>query len=440
MKRYSLFCGLLLHSLVSFAQINVINATDGSMTVTPKGIRGKLPTDQSQDTENVVLGDGALKSNTKANRNVAIGRNALTTQSFSNSNTAYATDNVAIGNNALATNNPTSTANGSKNVAVGSSAMQFNTTGTNNTGVGFGALYLNTTGAQNTALGTTALNINTTGSNNVAVGYLTLRTNTTGSGNSAFGREALRANAIGNNNVAIGGDALFASTGDNNTAIGYQSGYISQGNRNVFIGYKAGYSYNTSDMLIIENTDSQKGIIVGNFATNKLGINYTLSEVDARDETLQVDGDAFKSTGSGNWIVPSDRRLKKNIEYLNSEAMLQKVMALKGVTYHWIDPKRGTDKMYGFIAQELQTVFPYNVKESKNGYLSASYGALDPMLVEAIKALEQRGTLLNEEQQVLKNQLETIEDQVASIQSQLTAALAEHTIHKQKISPRNQKK
>lgn len=417
MKKYILFLGIVLINWASFAQINVINAVDGSMTVTPKGIRGKLPTDQSQDTENVVLGDGALKSNTKANRNVAIGRNTLSTQSFSNSNTAYATDNVAIGNNALATNNPTSTANGSKNVAVGSSALQFNTTGLNNTGIGFGALYLNSTGSQNTALGTTALNINTFGSNNSAVGYLTLRTNTLGSGNSAFGREALRANAIGNNNVAIGGDALFGSIGDNNTAIGYQSGYITQGYRNVFIGYKAGYSYNNSDMLIIENSDAQKGIIVGNFVTNKLGINYTLSEIDARDETLQVDGDAFKSTGSGNWIVPSDRRLKKNIEYLNSEAMLQKIVALKGVTYNWLDPKRGTEKMYGFIAQELQTVFPENVKENKSGYLSASYGAFDPMLVESIKALEQRGRTLQSEQNTLKAELTDIENRLSQIEN-----------------------
>jgi trimeric autotransporter adhesin len=36
----------------------------------------------------------------------------------------------------------------------------------------------------------------------------------------------------------------------------------------------------------------------------------------------------------------------------------------------------------------LREVFPNNVKEDKEGYLSASYGSYDPIIIESIKALK----------------------------------------------------
>jgi trimeric autotransporter adhesin len=113
-----------------------------------------------------------------------------------------------------------------------------------------------------------------------------------------------------------------------------------------------------------------------------------------------VVGEAFKTAGTGNWIIPSDRRLKENIVYLDSQQMLDKVLKMKGVSYNWIDKSRGTDKVIGFIAQDLQTVFPENVKTDKEGYLSASYGAYDPMIIESIKALKE---LIDDQRQEITN-------------------------------------
>jgi Chaperone of endosialidase len=123
---------------------------------------------------------------------------------------------------------------------------------------------------------------------------------------------------------------------------------------------------------------------------------------------LYVAGSAFKDVGGGNWDSPSDRRLKKDIQYLDSQKMLQKVLALKAATYHWIDRSKDQSLQYGFIAQELREVFPTTVKENANGYLSASYGNFDPMLVEAIKGLYE---LI----QAQKGEISTLRAQVQSM-------------------------
>ena len=74
----------------------------------------------------------------------------------------------------------------STNTALGSSALNENTTGYNNTAIGRTALTSNTTGSNNTASGLQALNSNTTGSSNTAIGTSALLSNTTGSGNTAL--------------------------------------------------------------------------------------------------------------------------------------------------------------------------------------------------------------------------------------------------------------
>lgn len=116
---------------------------------------------------------------------------------------------------------------------------------------------------------------------------------------------------------------------------------------------------------------------------------------------LEVEGNAYKTVGGGNWDSPSDRRLKKDITYLDSQEILQKVLQLKGANYRWIDEKKGKDLQYGFIAQELREVFPTKVQQHADGYLSATYGDFDPMLVESIKALK---ALIDEQREMIAEQ------------------------------------
>ena len=82
----------------------------------------------------------------------------------------------------------------------------------------------------------------------------------------------------------------------------------------------------------------------------------------------------------------SDSRLKKNILYL--ENSLKKVMDLKGISYEW---KQGTPGIhFGFVAQEMEEVFPELVLTDNNGFKSIDYTSIIPLTVEAIKEQQLR--------------------------------------------------
>ncbi len=84
----------------------------------------------------------------------------------------------------------------------------------------------------------------------------------------------------------------------------------------------------------------------------------------------------------------SDRRYKRNIRTLTGS--LGNVLQLRGVNYAWKRnefPSRAFDDKphTGFIAQELEKLYPEMVLTDDEGYKSVDYGRLTPVLVEAIK-------------------------------------------------------
>ena len=85
-------------------------------------------------------------------------------------------------------------------------------------------------------------------------------------------------------------------------------------------------------------------------------------------------------TANGNVTAYSDARLKKDVERI--EGALQKVQALRGVTY---TRKDSGERQTGVIAQEVQEVLPEAVQEGE--YLSVAYGNLVGLLIEAVKEL-----------------------------------------------------
>jgi hypothetical protein len=256
----------------------------------------------SSGNQNTANGYAALYNNTTANQNTAIGYQTLFTQSY-NPGTDWNSGNVAVGHEALYSNQPTSTANGINNTAVGNYALRANTTGAYNTANGYAALYSNITGAKNTANGQDALYYNTAGNNNTANGYDALVSNNTGSHNTASGVNALYSNTSGSYNTANGKGALYSNTtGYENTASGEGSLFYNTtasrntaiGNsalllqsydpgspwvsNNVAVGYQALFSNQpTSTAVGINNT------AVGNYAlyTNTTGIYNTASGMNA---------------------------------------------------------------------------------------------------------------------------------------------------------------
>lgn len=89
--------------------------------------------------------------------------------------------------------------------------------------------------------------------------------------------------------------------------------------------------------------------------------------------------------GAATWVSgsPSDRNLKTNIKELGSD-MLSKVLSLAGVSYNWKD-KSDPETRIGFIAQDVEKVFPEVVYTNDKGVKSVDYDKLVAPLVEAVK-------------------------------------------------------
>ena len=68
--------------------------------------------------------------------------------------------------------------------------------------------------------------------------------------------------------------------------------------------------------------------------------------------------------------------------------------------------KRPEEIQYGFIAQNIQEVFPTLVSTDGLGFLQTSYGTLDAMKVEAMRALDNQIRELESQNAVLQTQLD----------------------------------
>ena len=129
---------------------------------------------------------------------------------------------------------------------------------------------------------------------------------------------------------------------------------------------------------------------------------------------LEVNGGAFKTAGTGEWRIHSDKRLKKNITPLDSEEMLSKLLQLQGVQYEWDDQQTGLNRpkgiQYGFTAQNIQEVFPKFVTEDGLGFLQTAYGTYDAMYVECFRALNEKMETLEQETEALETEFGALDE------------------------------
>jgi len=394
---------------------------------------------------NTVVGASALNSNTTGSNNTAVGYQA----GYANTTGA---SNVFVGNGA-GVNSTTS----SFHTVVGKDAMAVNTTGAENSVFGQGALYANTTGSNNVAVGRLALTANTTASNNTAVGYQAGYSNTTATNNVFLGYQAgytqTTAGAGGGANTYLGYRAGYSATGYYNTFVGIQAGQNSTGNGNTFVGatgtYASGqsmtsgnnntilgnYSGNNGGLDIrtasnyivlsdgdgnprcywtnngvmfqsISYTDNYVAQIINSTATRPYGQiikftgatpnNTTEQFFECQDSTntklvIYSNGTVSNRTGTYNSI--SDAKLKENI--VDATPKLDKLMDVKVRNYNLI----GEDlKQIGFVAQELETVFPSlidnvpDLDENRQPTGEVTKGVkltvMIPILVKAIQELK----------------------------------------------------
>jgi len=212
------------------------------------------------------------------------------------------------------------------------------------------------------------------------------------------------------NSAVTAGSSIGAITFDGNTGNGYTGTGI--GGKPSMAAYAVENFSSTAKGAMLTFSTVPTGTIT---AQRRMTINPDGKIGIGRSATtnlLEVNGDASKNT-AGSWLGNSDARLKKEVKQISSEEALEKLLKLKGVYYYWNDDKTGItrpkEKQIGFIAQNIQEVFPEKVSTDKNGYLQTAYGDYDAILVEAIRAL-------TEKNERLENKINELEARISRIQ------------------------
>jgi hypothetical protein len=147
--------------------------------------------------------------------------------------------------------------------------------------------------------------------------------------------------------------------------------------------------------------------------------------------TAWADGYDYGIATNGRFIgagysTLSDARLKENIETLPDA--LASILGLRGVTYNLksdirIAPEVKKDKQYGFLAQEVEKIFPELVHPGVDGFKAVDYQGLIPVTVEAIKTLNARTVLQQKQIDALKQVNDVKQNRIDALEAQLQAVL-----------------
>jgi len=121
---------------------------------------------------------------------------------------------------------------------------------------------------------------------------------------------------------------------------------------------------------------------IGKNISNPTSAVYNFEIVDSSNNLrMQINNGTGNVTFSNDVIAYSDARLKKNIR--NIENPLDKIMKTRGVLYDRIDTAEVNT--FGFIAQELEEIFPELVTTNQNGIKGVKYQNAVAVLFEALK-------------------------------------------------------
>ena len=306
--------------------------------------------------------------------------------------------NTALGTRAL--NNNTS---GNFNTGIGALAIDNIADGNYNTAIGYGSMGGMTGGDENVGVGKFALNRNE-GDSNTALGNSVLGFSTTGEFNTAIGRRAMAANITGSYNVTVGADTDVSSSGSYSTAIGYSA--VAGGNYNTMLGAIAGLNGSGDNLIAI-------------------GYNAAISATGVSNE-IRLGNTAITSARiQVGWTITSDARWKDDIR--NLPYGLNFISRIRPVDYLRKDDASQLREI-GFIAQEVNQVLNELEIENMgfltrdgNGYFELRYNDLIGILVKATQEQQQQIEALKVENQRLRE----LEDRVLHIETFLQFAKRE---------------
>ncbi|MEI6022497.1 MAG: tail fiber domain-containing protein [bacterium] len=167
----------------------------------------------------------------------------------------------------------------------------------------------------------------------------------------------------------------------------------------IFIGASAGYNdavnnVSTGGFSILIGPHTNTGgysnsIAIGGSATNTATNQFMIGSTSFPINTTVIKGASTQctiTTGTGI-ACSSDASLKKNIVAVQ-DGTLAKVLALRPVTYNWNDEQDTDPTHIGFIAQEVETVFPQVVSIDPATHLRLlSTTSLIPYTIKAIQEM-----------------------------------------------------
>jgi len=212
------------------------------------------------------------------------------------------------------------------------------------------------------------------------------------------------------NSNFLGNSAGFQATNASySNLFGYQAGKHFSGNNigsnNIIIGTNISLPNATADMINIGGVLFGTGTystITGNpsitaVTTGKIGIATIPNSYTLEVGNSSVSGIVARFTNSTGvcdidptttaLVCSSDQTLKKNIILLTDD-FLPKINQLKPITYNWNNEKDNVIPHIGFLAQEVEQIFPDLVSTDPISKLkSLNYTGLTPYMIKAIQEL-----------------------------------------------------
>jgi hypothetical protein len=270
---------------------------------------------------------------------------------------------------------------------------------------------------------------------------------------------SLTSNVNSGHNTGVQGVAYGSINGnDNRGTVGYANGVTATGRNYGITGASKGSEvFNIAVGAYSELGNTTNGTNYGVSArassVTTTGTNYGIYSEASNGATNYAGFFNGNVTITGNFVQPSDKRLKKDIKPFGSA--LEKINALSPVTYYYKNEKESginlpTNLQYGFIAQDLETVFPelvsnqvinlsttgnannkktsidsdenglnteketvnLNENKTKEEFKGINYTGLISVLTEAIKEQQVLILELKKQNEILTNRIKTIENKL----------------------------
>lgn len=198
--------------------------------------------------------------------------------------------------------------------------------------------------------------------------------------------------------LSLNGDQGLFTPGDAELEVSAGNGNIG-GDLNLKVSGNVGLNQENplADFHIKQSADADGGglrLERSTFGSGNYWEIHTFSDDDLAFEynnTLK----AWLDQTTGASLITSDRRLKKDIIELPS--ILNKITDLPVVSYHYLDQDSNDPKVFGFVAQDIEKVFP-NLVDTKDGIKGLNISGFAIIAIKGIQ--EQQLIIENNKKQI----------------------------------------